>query len=66
MRVNDELKMTELLMDSDVYALVSCLSSWLKSLPTKRLKLAMICSSYLDKLILISRELCALLLHSNL
>ena len=63
MRVNNELKMTKmfslllkeltfifyLLIHYDVYVPMSWLSSWLQSLPTKRVKQAMICSSYLNR-----------------
>ena len=36
MRVNNELTMTKSLIHYDVYVPMSCLSSWLQSLPTKR------------------------------
>ena len=49
MKVNNELTMTKLSMHSDVYALMSCLSLWLQSLPTKRLKQAKTYSSYLNR-----------------
>ena len=43
--------MTKLLIHYDVYVPMSCLSSWLQSLPTTRVKQAMKCSSYLNKLL---------------